>query len=293
MMKARLVSGKRVLVFVVVVVCAVGAISCMRSCGSNSPGDLRFVMGDRTKQGPTQTGLVVATHGWIEKGGGDWPEDMAIEVSKRVDSNLWLCAYFDWSEGAKTLHATKAAEYGRDVAGPELADEIIRLSGDWRHIHLIGHSSGCWVVSEAAKILARKTKADIHLTFLDAYVPAFWEESSLADVNAADANCWADHYYTRDYTLGWTQHNLSSAHNVDITSIDFGLKDHKFPWKWYHATISGSYPKGSSWVNRKPVSAAHGFEYGFARSRESGESQTWQISLNLATGNKAVKLKKQ
>jgi hypothetical protein len=250
-------------------------------------------MGDPTKQSSTQKGLVVAVHGWIEKGGGDWPEDMALEVSKRVDSNLWLCAYFDWSEGAKTLHATKAAEYARDVAGPELAEQVIRLSSDWRHIHLIGHSSGCWVVSEAAKILARKTEADIHLTFLDAYVPAFWEESSLADVNAADANCWADHYYTRDYTLGWTQHNLSFAHNVDITSIDFGLKDHNFPWKWYRATISGSYPKGSSWVNRKPVSMVDGFEYGFARSLEGGGAQGWQISRKLPIGKKAVKLKKQ
>jgi hypothetical protein len=250
---------------------------------------LQFVI----KQGSTRTHLVVATHGWIEKGGGDWPEDMAIEVSGRVDSNLWRCAYFDWSEGAKTLHATKAAEYARDVAGPELAEQVIRLSSNWRHIHLIGHSSGCWVVSEAAKILARKTKADIHLTFLDAYVPAFWQESSLADVNAVDANCWADHYYTRDYTLGWTQHDLSFAHNVDITSIDFGLKDHKFPWKWYHATISGSYPKGNSRVDRKPVSVVDGFEYGFARSREAGGPQAWQISRKLVTGNKAVELKKQ
>ncbi|MHC4155742.1 MAG: hypothetical protein ACYST6_12580, partial [Planctomycetota bacterium] len=76
-MKARLVSGKRILVFIVVVVCGAGAVSCMRSCGSNSPGDLQFVMGDPTKQSSTQKGLVVAVHGWIEKGGGDWPEDMA------------------------------------------------------------------------------------------------------------------------------------------------------------------------------------------------------------------------
>jgi hypothetical protein len=60
-MKARLVSAKRILVFVLVVVCGVGAVSRMRSCRSNSRGDLQFVMGDRTKQGSMQTGLVVAT----------------------------------------------------------------------------------------------------------------------------------------------------------------------------------------------------------------------------------------
>jgi hypothetical protein len=218
---------------------------------------------------------------------------MAVEIQKRVDANEWRCGYYDWRKEARTVNPTEAAEHGRDVAGPELAEQIIRLGGEWRHIHLIGHSCGCWVVSEAAKILARKTKADIHLTFLDAYVPAFWEESSLGDVNAADANCWADHYYTRDYTLGWTQHDLSFARNVDITGIDYGLKDHNFPWKWYYATISGEYPESGLWGKHKVVSVVDGVEYGFARSREAAGAQGWQRSLKLATGEKAVKLKKK
>jgi hypothetical protein len=66
-----------------------------------------------------QTGLVVATHGWIEKGRGDWPEDMAVEICKRADANIWLCGYFDWSRGAKTINPTDAAKYARDVAGPK------------------------------------------------------------------------------------------------------------------------------------------------------------------------------
>ena len=292
-MKTRSVSAKRVLIFLIVAACAVGAVSCMRSCRNGSRTGLQFVGPSQTKQSSIRAGLVVAVHGWIEKGRGDWPQDMALAIHERVDTNEWCCAYFDWSKQAKTLNPTEAAEHAGNAAGAQLAQEIIKLNSDWRHIHLIGHSCGSWVVSEAAKILASKTNADIHLTFLDAYVPAFWDESSLADVNAADANCWAEHYYTRDYTLGWTQHNLTFAHNVDITSIDFGFKDHNFPWKWYYATISGSYPKGSSWVRHEPANTVEGFEYGFARSRESGGSKQWQISRGLPTGNKAVKLKKQ
>jgi hypothetical protein len=235
--------------------------------------------------------LAIVTHGWIEKARGDWPEDMASQIHKRVDANQWCCAYFDWSKGAKTVNPTEAAEHARDITGPELAEQIVKLRGDWRHIHLIGHSCGCWTVSEAAKILARKTKADIHLTFLDAYVPAFWNENSLADVNAVDANCWADHYYTRDYTLGWTQRNLTFAHNVDITSIDYGLKDHNFPWKWYFATVSGKYPKAVFRRNRKVPRSAKGIEYGFARSREASDTNGWNQSLKLPLGNQAVKLK--
>jgi hypothetical protein len=233
--------------------------------------------------------LVIVMHGWIEKGCGDWPEDMARRIHEQVDPNLWVCGYFDWSEGAKTVNPTDAAEYARDVAGPKLANEIVKINSNWRHIHLLGHSSGCWGISEAAKILAQKIKADTHLTFFDAYIPAFWDEGTLGDVNAADANCWAEHYYTRDLTLGWTQWDLSFAHNVDITEIDGALRDHNFPWQWYYATINGEYPKGKS----KSLRPAAGIEYGSARSREAADLDNWKRSLKLPMGNKAVKLKKQ
>lgn len=287
-------SAKRILTLVIFVLLAATAVSCVTSCKRSRSDRLIFVGGDRAL--PLQSAersLVVVTHGWIEKGEGGWPEDMAAAIHERTEAGAWLCGYLDWSEGARTLNATSAAEYARDVAGPKLAEEIIKLGGNLRHIHLIGHSGGCWAVSEAAKILAEKTKADIHLTFLDAYVPAFWQESSLGDVApAADVRFWADHYYTRDYTFGWTQQDLTHAHNVDVTDIDQGLKDHNFPWKWYYATISGKYPKGSSLNNRKLVRSAGGIEYGFAHSREAADADSWDRSLKLPIGNKAVKLKK-
>ena len=132
------------------------------------------------------------------------------------------------------------------------------------------------------------------MTFFDAYIPINWQESSLGDVDAAvGVKFWADHYYTRDYTLGWTQQDLSCAHNVDVTDIDQMLKDHNFPWKWYYATISGKYPQGYFLDNRKLVLIADGIEYGFARSREAADPNGWRESLELPVGNKAVKLKKR
>ncbi len=241
-----------------------------------------------------QPNLVVVTHGWIEKGQGTWVEDMAMAIDERTDSNSWLCGYFDWSKGAKTINATTAAKNARDKEGPKLAKQILELSGDFQHIHMIAHSSGCWAISEAAKILAEKTKADIHLTFFDAYVSLLWDEKKLGDINTtSDANCWIDHYYTRDYTLGWTQYDLSRAHNVDITKIDQYLKDHNFPWKWYHATITGKYPKGYHLDDRKLVTGADKIEYGFVRCKEANGLNSWKISIKLPTGNKAIKLDKQ
>lgn len=238
--------------------------------------------------------VVVVTHGWLEKGGGDWPEEMAIEIEKKVDPNLWACGYFDWSKGAVTLNPTNAAKYARDVGGEKLAEQILGLGGALNHIHLIGHSSGCWAVSEAAKILAKETKADIHLTFLDAYVPLRWKENLLGDVNVPSGKkFWIDHYYTRDYTLIWTGRDLSKAHNVELTDIDQGLKDHNFPWRWYYATVSGRFPKGYSLNNRKMVKMRGGVEYGFTRSREVSDANGWESSLRLPIGNKAIKLKKK
>ena len=281
-------SAQRILTLITFILLVAAVMLCVASCEDSQRDGLHFVSSGK----PAVKGLVIVTHGWIEKGRGDWPEDMAGEICKRVDPNLWLCGYFDWSEGAKTLNPTDAAEYARDVAGPTLADEIIELGGDLRHIHLIGHSSGCWVISEAAKKLAGKMKIDLHLTFLDAYVPAFWDEGSLGDVNVpAGAKYWAEHYYTRDYTLQWTQQDLSCAHNVDITDVDQMLKDHNFPWKWYYATIAGKFPEGHFLDDSKLVCTVDGIEYGFARSRESDGSDGWKRSLKLPAANKAVKLK--
>jgi len=281
-------SGKRVLVLNIFF--SFVATVCVTSCKDCRPAGLWFVVDSRSKPSQvTYTGIVRVTHGWIEKSRGDWPEDIALAISKRADPNNWLCGYFDWGEGAKTVNPTKAAKYARDVAGPQLAEELIKTAGNWRHIHLIGHSCGCWAVSEGAKILAQKTKADIHLTFFDAYVPAFWDESSLGDVEMrVDANCWTEHYYTRDLTLGWTQQDLSFAHNVDITNIDGVFRDHNFPWQWYYASITVSTFSGTC----KTIGSAEKVEYGFARSREATGSDSWQRSLKLPTGNKAVKLKK-
>jgi len=289
-------STKRILAIVALILFVVVAVSFITSCRHSQPDGLQFVSSNRA--GPRQSvvsGLVVVTHGWIEKGHGGWPEDMAAAISNRVDVNNWLCGYFDWFEGAMTINATDAARYAKDIAGPRMAKEIIELNTNFQHIHLLGHSSGCWAISEAAKILAKRTKADIHLTFFDAYVPTNWQESSLGDVNSAagKGNCWADHYYTQDYTFGWTEYNLSWAHNVDVTEIDQIIKDHNFPWKWYYATIAGKYPKGHLLDDRKLVYTADGVMYGFARSREAAEPNEWKKSIKLPIGNRAIKLKEK
>ena len=272
----------KILKVVMVIFFAAVVVCCVSSCERSQAGTLQLVGSEQsqTKQSAAKY-LVVVTHGWIEKGKGGWPEDMAVAIAKQGGSEKWAGGYFDWSQGAKTLNATNAAKYARDIGGPRLAREIIRSCKHLRHIHLIAHSCGCWGISEAAKILAKETTADIHLTFFDAYIPAFWKESSLGNIGVDDSiDLWVDHYYTRDYTLGWTQQDLTYAHNVDVTGIDKGIKDHNFPWQWYLGTIEDVKGNGDA-------------RYGFSHSREAADANGWQTSMKLPRGNKAVKLEKQ
>jgi len=288
-------SDKRILILTAIIMVLAATACCVNSCRDYHTDKLRFV-GARQSSPPKShpLSLVVVVHGWIEKGRGDWPEDMAVAIQQKVNTEIWLCGYFDWAKGAASLNPTDAVTYAADIAGPALAEQILALDADLQHIHFIAHSSGCWAASAAAKILAKKTGTNIHLTFLDAYVPHNWQENSLGDIDMdAGKKYWADHYYTRDYTLDWTQYDLTFAHNVDVTDIDQGIKDHNFPWQWYYATITGKYPIGHFLDNRKLLWDADGTAYGFARSKEALDGNNWSLTLQLPIGNKAVIINKK
>jgi len=237
---------------------------------------------------PSCTKAVIVTHGWIDKAGGSWPADMAAAISQRVDPNEWMCSFFDWAGGAAVISPVDACKYARDVAGARLAKAVLELGAEFKHVHLIAHSAGCWAIDDAAKKIADQTGAEIHLTFLDAYVPPFWDQSELGEIEAAG---WVEHYYTKDFTLAATHIDLSGAHNVDVTGIDGLVKDHKFPYRWYYATVAGRYRPTDREKDQKVVTNISGIDYGFERSLEAGE-RNWQKSLALKKGQKAVLLRK-
>ena len=238
--------------------------------------------------------LVVATHGWLDKGQKDWPTELADSIAAKTDPNEWMCAAYDWKGGSAVITSVQAAQYARDIAGPRLAAAIGKLDRPYTHIHLIAHSAGAWTIHSAAKRLAEaRPDATFHLTFLDAYVPEKWDADVLGklfdDDDMQKHQVWAEHYYTKDITYKVTQHDLKYAHNVDISAIDPFVKEHEFPYRWYTATITGHYDR---WDEKKqPVHTQCGdIDYGFARSREAG-TDNWKHTRKLKTGNKAVKIK--
>ena len=234
--------------------------------------------------------IVIATHGWIER--EPWPGKLAMAFRNKVDSNEWLCGWFDWHHEAMVVNPRDAAQYARDTAGKMLAEQILKLSNNPWHVHLIGHSAGSWAISEAAKIIAKKTNASIHLTFLDAYVPLGWDANSLGNLSAEPNTIyWADQYLTQDITLDVTYCRLVHAYNVDIGDITPSIKDHKFPFHWYPATVLGKYAQKDKYAGKTLYCTSGEIEYGFARSLESGK-QNWNKSLTLPMGGEALKIEK-
>ena len=247
--------------------------------GAKISSDANVEIDPNLSIGSSYRKAVIVTHGWFNKGKDDWPEDVATQIKNRVDPNEWLCGFFDWQGGAKTVNPIDAVKYAREIAGVRFAKAFLKLGIEWEHIHLIGHSSGCWAINTAVKMIAKTTNASIHLTFLDAYVPPLWKEAELGDIQST-GSIWIDHYYTRDFTLERTEVIIPRAHNVDISSIDRGINEHKFPFRWYYATVAGKYREQDPERDEKVVINLGGTDYGFARSREAGESN-WQSSLEF------------
>jgi hypothetical protein len=281
-------------------VCLAPLSFCLGNNKSAQPPTLYIAVGDLNAKMveanevnlPRTDGLniVIATHGWIER--TRWPEDLAFDIRDKVDSNDWVCGWFDWHHEAMVVNPRDAAYFARDKAGKMLAEQILKISNNPQHVHLIAHSSGCWAISEAAKIIAQKTNANIHLTFLDAYVPLGWDANSLGDIQTKpDKIYWADHYLTQDITLDVTYCRLAHAHNVDIGDITPGLKDHRFPFYWYPATVLGKYDPNDKYAGKKLYYKSGNLEYGFARSLEAGKAN-WEKSLKLVMDNEIVKIKK-
>ncbi len=227
----------------------------------------------------TEPNLVVITHGWYER--QLWPAWTAMALARKVDRRQWRCGWCDWRGPAHCLRPSRAATIGRDSIGPQLGRRIVQLSRQWRHVHLIGHSAGAWVIHSAAEVVARETEADLHITFLDAYVPDGWDERVLGRLPDRSApHIWIEHYFTRDL-LNLTENILPQAVNVDVTAINPGFQGHKFPWHWYLATVAGQYTTDRRFLDRPVFCASERLTYGWARGREAGDA-AWQQSVALA-----------
>lgn len=236
-------------------------------------------------------GFTLVSHGWKEN--ETWYQDLALALREKTPEP-WLFAWYDWQKQSQRINPTEVARLAKFKFGPAVGQQISELECPITHIHLIAHSAGSWLINEAAKLIAQKRDSSLHLTFLDAYVPAGWNEDELGDVspdpNAVQQTLWSDHYLTHDHTLAFTHQTLKHAHNVDLTAIAHGMNRHRFAFYWYHATITGRYPR-KKYAQRPVYSQFGNTHYGFPLTREA-DKINWQEVLSLVPGNRPISLKK-
>lgn len=254
--------------------------------GPNESIDPNIRLDEDIKICPSCKKIVIVTHGWIDEAVSSWPADIAEQINSKTDPNQWVCGIFDWKGGAAVVNPVDAAKYAKNIAGPRLAKAVLNLPAEFKHIHFIGHSAGCWAISEAAKKIQKKTEAFIHLTFLDAFIPLWWDKK---EISALKDKCFIEHYYTKDITLNSTHLDLPKALNVDISKLDRLLRDHEFPYRWYYATITGKYRKCDFDPDKKVINEYGGLNFGYQRSLEAG-CDNWKDSLRLKGFEKTIEI---
>ena len=205
-------------------------------------------------EAPVAKKLVVVTHGWANETADEvtlaWVNSMRDTIRQDIDNRLpdekdeWEVIAYDWTESSgKGRHSNtnllgfkgfndafnNAGEHGREQGA-------VWGKAGYEHVHLIGFSAGAGLLNEAATAIDEaatedSTAPDVHLTFLDGFIPVGRNTSSFAK----DAD-WADNLYTRDILR--TNNAMQNAHNVDLTAL-VDTPAHFSPVEFYKHSIDG------------------------------------------------------
>lgn len=230
---------------------------------------------------PQQLGsknLVLVTHGW--RGDITWVNEMRDSIQDhihnehlagRMNETEWEVRAYDWTDlsNGTPYNALANANVLGVVEGQAIGER------HYEHVHLIGHSAGAGLISDAARQVKRNSDTtSVHTTFLDAYAP------NITGLLYGTASDWSEHYFNHG-DLGWldsTEATLKNSHNVNVTGLDptpTPLRadlGHAWPHEFYQESITRDDP--------------FALGYGFKLSREGGR---WDPN-NYIAGNDPVLL---
>jgi hypothetical protein len=235
--------------------------------------------------------LVVLVHGCCtdEKDVKEW-ESLGMLIAETIIQNqapeVWEIVVLDWSYdtpefGLDFQNAALRAYENALFQGPDLAIAI--ANHPYKHVHLIGHSSGAKLIDVAAKELILRYKEIqnneerpfIHLTFLDAYTPYKMDEDTYGFL-VNYPNHYSEHYVDRTPAALFTNAILTNAFNFNITRwkphLD-PLNDpigHQWPRYWYEKSVTS--PR---------------FRYGYPLSLEDG-NDPFSVLANYPAGKRCI-----
>ncbi|MDE1974894.1 MAG: DUF3466 family protein [Patescibacteria group bacterium] len=180
--------------------------------------------GNTPVKNPSDSGLVVITHGWTHTESQSMPTDVpwVDTISNMVVQRLVSDGVSGWQVfGYKWPAASYTVLPDQSLNNAKQQGELLGLSivaGGWTKVHLIAHSAGAGLIERCSEIIRQYApNTVIQCTFLDPYMGS--DGSGYATYGqAAD---WSDCYYNRDAETGSkTEGSLANAYNADITQLD-------------------------------------------------------------------------
>jgi hypothetical protein len=212
-----------------------------------------------------------------------------LEVSAAIRSGVNMAttdvAVFDWKDFAgggllggpvdeftniPLFDPWQSANNGVNI-GESLTNWLTekKLLASYQSIHLLGHSSGAWLVDAIADTV--DPAKNVQLTLWDAFVPpAFLFKQGVDSLTPSDLGDKADfveQYFDASPQFGgtanrWTQERLPKAVNVDVTRLGdvrlSPLAAHAWPYNWYKETA----------INNTAAIGGFGFPRSFASGSE-------------------------
>ena len=220
-------------------------------------------------------GTTVMVHGF-QLGGTipSWPLDIAQDIKDRIiRGRIWtytngpgtFSISSDYAGDAENILVFDWASESNDnfegyseAAGEALFTALMEggkmLPTKWSldHLHLIGHSRGSVVVSEAAQRLLAAGEDVDHVTYLDPVWAGAFGQATDFDVNANhpslgtrgvaawDSAGFVDNFFSHDDVhddiFGIDGDSIPGARNLDLGGRGSGV-GHSDIWRWYDGTI--------------------------------------------------------
>lgn len=186
----------------------------------------------------TKDSIILITHGRTTgpDSDNDWVLHMKTNIQNVVPPNYAVMDFLwtDLSRGAASGIGS-FANYGSflwvkwigEQVGGAVGNGLVTASQQlpnkqWKNIHLIGHSAGCAVINEAARVISKASPSTvIHTTFLDAYT-GVWAGGQ---TDYGKYSQWSDSYFaidwdTADPIFSRTAGQLQKAYNVEVGWLD-------------------------------------------------------------------------
>ena len=183
--------------------------------------------------------LILILHGSGDTS-NDWPLEMQTSISNSFpDMEEWDIWTYDWNEySSSKLSASKS---GYEIGGL-LGQQLLEPHYSYEHIHLIGHSVGCFVIYGIAESISNKnTTITIHSTFLDPFTGKGLMDWTYGEQRFGQYADFAESYYNKDDNVPSTNGSLEFSHNFDITSLrptEYAEDDfHWWPVDYYLESI--------------------------------------------------------